>query len=477
MPPEDDMEWEDYFYEPPEPAFLKESFNRYQHAFEVNGNGHRFMQDLELQEGEVKEISALLIEAPGGKTLRDNLDHFIKRGTVQRLCPPCAVTALFTLQTNAPSGGVGHRTSLRGGGPLTTLVLCDPRGENDELADSLWRNLWLNVLNSKTFLRLSGNPSKNQDADTFPWLAPTRTSENKTGKATTPEDAHPAQMFWSMPRRIRLDFSHCTEGVCDICGTTSERLLSHYQTKNYGINYEGPWRHPLSPHNIDKQGFPLPVHPQPGGVVYRHWLGLVQRNEDSRREPAWVVREFQNKRLNGQFRIWAFGYDMDNMKARCWYESTMPLYQLDTEIRPEFENIVASLIKAATEIASNLRSALKRAWFKRSEDVKGDTSFIDNEFWQGSESKFYAALTSLKESLEQGNNPMAIRRDWHTTLCRHALLLFDRWAVNGPIEDADPKRIAKARHELGKFNRGRKITELLGLPKPEKRQAESVVAL
>lgn len=467
MPPENDMDWEDYFYAPPEPTLLRESFSRYQHAFEVDGEGSRFMQDLELLSGEVTEISALFIEIPGGK-------HFIKRGTVQRLCPCCAVTALFTLQTNAPSGGKGHRTSLRGGGPLTTLVLCDPREEDGEFVDSLWRNLWLNVMNRQAFLNLSDNPSKDKDADIFPWLAPTRTSENKTGKATTPKDVHPAQMFWNMPRRICLDFDHVEKGACDICGVSSEKLLSRYRAKNYGINYEGPWRHPLSPHSIDKQGFPLPIHPQPGGVIYRHWLGLVQRDETSgQREPARVVKEFQDKRLSGQFRIWAFGYDMDNMKARCWYESIMPLYQLRAEIRPEFEHEVASSIKAATEISGNLRSALKKAWFKRLEGKRGDMSFIDSEFWQGTESPFYETLHSLKESLEREEDPMAIRKDWHGVLCHYALLLFDRWAMSGPIEDADPKRIAKARHELRRFNRGRKVTELLGLPKQEKRQAKS----
>jgi hypothetical protein len=29
---------------------------------------------------------------------------------------------LFSLQLNAPSGGKGYRTGLRGGGPLTTLI-------------------------------------------------------------------------------------------------------------------------------------------------------------------------------------------------------------------------------------------------------------------------------------------------------------------------------------------------------------------
>ncbi|MGG2362666.1 type I-E CRISPR-associated protein Cse1/CasA, partial [Salmonella enterica] len=81
----------------------------------------------------------LLIESPGANTLKKNLDHFVRRGRVEVLAPAAAAMALFTLQTFAPSGGAGHRTSLRGGGPLTTLVR---PGTVAGLSDALWPLLW-----------------------------------------------------------------------------------------------------------------------------------------------------------------------------------------------------------------------------------------------------------------------------------------------------------------------------------------------
>jgi hypothetical protein len=57
---------------------------------------------------------------------------------------------------------------------------------------------------------------------------------------------------------------------------------------------------------------------------------------------------------------------------------------------------------------------------------------------------------------------------WHRTLCDYALKLFDGYAWDGPIEDADPKRVVIARKELENFNRSKKIKELLGLPVPQK---------
>ena len=42
--------------------------------------------------------------------------------------------------------------------------------------------------------------------------------------------------------------------------------------------------------------------------------------------------------------------------------------------------------------------------------------------------------------------------------------LFDSYAWEGPIEDADPKRVVIARKELEMFNRGKKIKGLLDIP-------------
>ncbi len=115
---------------------------------------------------------------------------------------------------------------------------------------TLWQRLWLNILPKDDFDSV-GNTGKNEPEDIFPWLAPTRTSEKKTGQDTYPENASPLQAYWGMPRRIRLDFSETVSGICDICGESGDDLLTRFRTKNYGINYSGSWMHPLSPYNHD----------------------------------------------------------------------------------------------------------------------------------------------------------------------------------------------------------------------------------
>ncbi|MBK9360879.1 MAG: type I-E CRISPR-associated protein Cse1/CasA [Rubrivivax sp.] len=124
-PVDNPMDWRRWLHTPPDGDILRQWFEPVAAAFVLDGDGPRFMQDLDLgTEGVVhNDIGALLIELPGEQTVRNNADHFIKRGQVNALCPACAALALFTLQLNAPAGGAGHRTGVRGGGPLTTLVL------------------------------------------------------------------------------------------------------------------------------------------------------------------------------------------------------------------------------------------------------------------------------------------------------------------------------------------------------------------
>lgn len=225
-----ESEWWDWREKPPTPETLRERFVTVLKAFELEG-AKAFMQDFSPSELSNRlNISALLIEAPGGKTLKDNTDHFIKRGRVNQLCPPCAATALFTLQTNAPLGGQGHRTGLRGGGPLSTLVL----------GETLWETCWRNVLTKARYLA-TADRDKSGDADRFPWFACTRTSEAEPPAGITGlADVHPDQQFWAMPRRIRLQFEKLDKlSSCDLCGAEISGAYRHFVAQNYGVSYKG----------------------------------------------------------------------------------------------------------------------------------------------------------------------------------------------------------------------------------------------
>ncbi|MGD9818521.1 MAG: type I-E CRISPR-associated protein Cse1/CasA, partial [Desulfomonilaceae bacterium] len=179
MPPEDEDDWLERLEKPPKPEVLRKNFSDWSQAFNLHGASPLFMQDFDELTGENKSVSGLLIESPGEKTIEDNKDHFIKRDTVNKLCPSCAATALLTLQTNAPSGGAGHRTSIRGGGPLSTILV--------DVNQPLWNTISLNTLPKNLFERnVGGNPDLVTASDIFPWMAKTRVSDSKAGKDTTP---------------------------------------------------------------------------------------------------------------------------------------------------------------------------------------------------------------------------------------------------------------------------------------------------
>ncbi len=465
--PADHAAWVRLIEIPPPPEALREAFAPYEAAFELAGDGARFMQDFEDLADKYTDIGALLIEAPGKKTLRENRDHFIKRGWVEALCPVCAATALFTLQSNAPEGGAGHRTSLRGGGPLTTLALLEPKSLG--LSPSLWRDLWLNVLEQGTVEEgLTGNPDKNQLSDIFPWLAPTRSSEAKTGQGTYSDDAHPLQMYWGMPRRIRLDWDQRIEGACDICGRDEEPLLTRYVTKNYGINYEGAWQHPLSPYSQGKEGELIPLHPQPGGIGYRYWLSYIADGEQS--FPARVIGEVRH-RLGGRIasRLWAFGYDMDSMKARGWHEAEFPLYELEPGLQAAFAERVQALTEAATLVSLYLRSGVKEAWIKFTGEARGDADFLIDEFFGRTQTAFFATLERLKKDLEAGEDTVGHLRKWHGVLRKNALIIFDFWVRPDELAYTDPRRVVSARDKLFRALSSGKLAKLLQLPKQAKK--------
>lgn len=463
--PEDHDEWLEWWEEMPDAELIKARFAELAPTFDFDKpDAAAFMQDFNLPEGEAKPISSLLIEAPGGKTVRDNLDHFIKRGTANGLCYSCAAQSLFTLQINAPSGGVGHRVGLRGGGPLTTLVM--PTGRT-----KLWQKLWLNILGHDDIAGIG----KSMDASVCPWLGPTRTSE-KGGLETRPEDTHPLQVYWGMPRRIRVLFTHDNNGTCDLCGAENTALSHEFITRNYGVNYVGEWVHPLTPYRFDskKEKPPLSIKGQKGGLGYRDWISLVLARSDDERA-AKVTQVFMESRAHEigaqrSPRLWCFGYDMDNMKARCWYDHILPLFFLDAAQQRNVLDWAGEFIGAAHDVADNLRQQIKAAWFRRPGDVKGDMSAVSQEFWGESETKFYSLLERLaKLPGDQRLAPPELYDEWKRVIQTLAVRIFDNWALASSAEDLDMKRIVTAREELKKkLHTSKPMKELIARSKNEK---------
>ncbi|MEQ1964727.1 type I-E CRISPR-associated protein Cse1/CasA [Xenorhabdus khoisanae] len=454
--PEDKYEWHDFYEKAPTQADLQTALNRVEHAFNLTGSGPLFMQDFDSLDGaKSTEISGLLIEAPGANTLRLNTDHFIKRGQCDVISPEMAAIALFTLQINAPAGGVGYRVGLRGGGPLTTLI------QPPELDAPLWQKLWLNVVNRDHWRY--PDPELNS-SEVFPWLGKTHTSQ-KAGTEIYAHNVHELHMYWAMPRRIRLEVED-KPAICQLTGLATEQSISSYRTQNYGNNYSGTWQHPLTPYRWNPKKPDeehLSVKGQPGGITYKIWDSLTFSDNQYGQRAAQVVDHFSQ--LNDYFadeqsstpRLWVFGYDMDNMKARSWYSTTLPLFSIPIEKKDAIFRRIKTLQNLSIYALTQCRTQIKSAWFNRPNEAKGDMSFIDAIFYQRTQATFFKAAQQIIRSQHKVSALSTKEAEiWLHQLKNTCFDLFDEFVLS---EDTSPKNLPKkieARQILTKWLMGSK---------------------
>jgi CRISPR system Cascade subunit CasA len=478
--PANEQEWLNRWHEPPTLAEFQAALAVLPPAFDLDGDSARFFQDFsatDLADTEVTPIEQLLINAPGEQTVKQGKTLFVKNGRIERMGYPAAAMALIAAQTYAPSGGQGHRTSLRGGGPLTTLIDPRPRSKSDgsALEQSLFRQLWANVETTEQWERRTNRATADwTPADIFPWLAPTRTSGKALGAPTTPDDVHPLQAYFGLPRRIRLEMGG--PGRCDVTGLEAEQTVVGFRMMNYGVQYLG-WKHPFTPHYRTKPDTEwLPVHGQPGGVGWRDWVGLaMQSHEGGLRAPAQVVVSFSKraKKTGAHARLHVFGYDMDNMKARGWTDAMLPLLQTDDEDHAALLRDTARRFTEATSITvSAVLSSIERALFQRAEDNKGDLSHAKTELWAATESAFYEALQRLSAASATYEDAEAESASFLPILASHATRIFDGWCGEVGTDPTAVRRMVFARFNLvmtlrGHSNLGQKLFAELAVPLPE----------
>jgi CRISPR system Cascade subunit CasA len=447
--PVDKYEWHDRYESPPVESELQNAFDAVMHAFNATGDGPLFMQDFESLNGQdLTTVAGLLIDAPGANGIKNNTDHFIKRGIGSVMSLEMAALALFTLQINAPAGGAGYRVGLRGGGPLTTLVLTQSTDA------SLWSKLWLNVIN-KDFWRYP-EPDLT-DGSVFPWLVPTQTSEKK-GSEVYADQVHPLHMYWAMPRRVRLNVLE-KEATCEVSGHFTKLVVTEYRSQNYGANYSGTWSHPLTPYKWNPkkpEEEHLSAKGQPGGITYKVWDALTFNSDVEGQQCALVIRHYSEicagfKEYSCEYPcVWVFGYDLDKMKARCWYANTMPLFAVDVDQQDDVCQLVKGLQKLAADALWHCRTQIKTAWFEAPSDAKGDFSFIDLAFWQRTESAFFAVVSNIVANAVSDSPSIspAQANDWLITLRRTTTDLFDEYALSELGAERSMAKRIKARQSL-----------------------------
>ena len=409
-PPKNAKVWRERFSNRPEPETLQEIFKPYACAFNLLGGGPRFMQDFdEEMEGTLNPVDMLFLDSAGQNTIRNNQDVMVRRNRYQSLSLHHAAMALYTLQDFAPSGGRGNRVSIRGGGPMVTLVVPPEEG--------LWSLVWANVPMGTA---IEPHPVALQAA--LPWMRHT----DGDRPVYPPEDGTtvPIEVFFGQPRRLRL--------------VERNGEITQVKQRQYGNNYSG-WRHPLTPYyrtSSDGAGEILPKHLKPGLFSYRNWKGILLQTGDTER-PASLER-FLREREEIPTRLIVAGWAVKNMQAQDFQWSECPVFKLATET----QDSAIDLIEQGEQVAQKLRGSIIVAIG----DKKGAEA-IQEMFLVNTQPEIEIAISALTRSSGEALESCG---KWVQTVCREAIRLFDGIVSSGLAErtEKQQQKSAQARHGL-----------------------------
>ncbi len=422
---------------PPNAATLRAAMKPLVPAFNLLGDGPRFLQDLEPLEGNGNPPEMLFIDSAGDSTAKKNADLMVRRGRYQALPLPLAAMALYTLQAFAPSGGAGNRTSMRGGGPMVTLVKPAEEG--------LWPLVWANVPR--------GEPLGPDGLEALPWMRATETSKpvGKKSRFTVPGSDSPSrpdpEVFFGQPRRLRL--------------VARDGAVTQVIQKPWGTNYSG-WRHPLTPY-YRKDAEILPRHPKPGSFGYRNWRGVILQSESGLR--PWTLEQYLRDIEGARCSLIVAGWAMKNMKPRDFLWSEQPVFPLSKEDERQAEASVEAAEQAGFAVAACVG------------DGAGDGSLTSGAGQRAREAFFTETQGAFEEMLASVSAGRPFEAgEWIKELRSAALPIFDKEVMPGLVDLGDTRRTEaiRARSKLkaafeGRPPFGKKIFDPLGLERPSRR--------
>lgn len=475
LPPHSMREWTARYRAPPSPDDLRAALAPLVPAFHLDGEGPLFMQEPGL-ESDANPVEALFIDTPGANTQKKNSDLLTHRDRYGALCLPSAAMALYALQAFAPSGGAGNLTSMRGGGPLSALVI--PLGD-DGSPLPLWHKLWANVAPHD-------GPAPRAD-NVFAWLRADlsigkgeKQGSSKLHQGAPPFDGrlHP---FFGMPRRIRLVVSG--EGRCDLTGREGP-LVTGFVQRPYGLNY-GDWRHPFTPYRRQKPAeTPYSVKPKSGRFGYRDWVAVTvgdgQNDEQSLSLAAENVRfargaladHLSDKDARPQARIRIAGWAMSNMEAISYLAAEQPLPLAKLSLTAFMDELARDMAEAGDIANGALRFAVKTVLGTK--DDKGVVEQARTAFYADTDDAFYDLLGQAVLGDKPADREDVGRR-WLVHLRRSALAIFDV-TCPVPLEDAAKAEVVvRARGVLigalaGYGKAGDRLFKALRLPVPPKNE-------
>lgn len=221
--PEDDRALRARLAEPLSPNDFSASVAPCREWFDLDHPTQPFMQSRGVKSAEDTPIQKLLIGLPEG----NNHAFFNEAGEVRNLSGPLAAIALFNQASNSPSFGGGFKGSLRGGAPITTLVV------GKTLRETIWRNV---LTRPRIAERQINMPGFDQDQPT--WVKPIKEKEtihwNEIGLMRG--------LFWQ-PARVQLVKAEVNM-PCDVLSGVAVPVYTAFRKEKFNFTVEGVWPHP-----------------------------------------------------------------------------------------------------------------------------------------------------------------------------------------------------------------------------------------
>lgn len=434
--PQNEEEWHEN--QQPAQESLRKTLARLSPAFNVDGNGPRFMQSPPLDEQQEPLRSLFLDGERNQERAQNEVNLNPLRAEYKFLSPGAAALTLFMQQAWAVQGGRGYYASLRGGGPWITLAY-----PNTGRWPTLWEIVWANVPNG-----VPVHPDQLETA--FPWMQDKPFAVTEVSQT----EALSAETFFAMPRCVRLVF----EPLVHVCPITQQKgniaAVGFHQKSGLGRKYPN-WTHPLTPHRkVEKGGKASIRHRKCSAtrISYVDWPGLTLTDPEKGAGIATSVAQYnqRNDRNPCHLLLGGWAVDKNSTLLFVWLEHKVPL-------RNDVHETVLLFVKAGETTCYRLKGKLGKL-------KAPDIPILQSEFYGKTEDVLKRLLGLIyHEPLD------ALKEKWIAALRKTALDIFDRVLVAEPLDNGDllckPEEIIQERRSLHMFFKSAKPTDLRAMLK------------
>ena len=459
--PKDSTEWEEIYEAGCSPEALREKMLTERDAFYLDGDGPRFMQDKSVVDDpdfdEMQDLVSLadlfVDREKGDKKLNEEPKMFCKAIGPLVMNRPSSAMGLIALQYFAPGGGAGNAASSRGISPMSVTV--EPRGGRA----SLFRTVWANQLTASS-LELIGAGRGNERRGPFAWME-SRTSHERV-EDVDPSECDPRIVWWSMPRRVWIEFEPASGRLCDVTREPDSVVGVRVRKRPYGLRFGG-LRHPLSGYMKTKDGRLAPWPTPPEGLSFRDWPQAVYSSEKTSAPMVidLIARDERDRSLrpgnsSDDYGVRIFGVRRpEQMKTTCAAGVSWPLLHGPIDSRDAVAQFARQLTHAAELVHRRIKKALERAWTTESLQGKearipGDLNARIVPMMDSLTVTVFFGLVRRREIQAQDlslPDVDSLRREWVQTLLSAAQIVFD---------DLAPMCLDEATRDLGRVVRERR---------------------